>query len=68
MTGFRLVTGFIGYFYIQCMTQTPWPESESELYGLSDLRLLAKLVLTFADKGVSRSQRGESPTAVTSVF
>jgi hypothetical protein len=28
--------------------QTPWPESESELYRLSDPRLSAKLVPTFA--------------------
>jgi hypothetical protein len=30
---------------------TPWPESASELYRLSDHRLLAKLVQTFADRG-----------------
>jgi hypothetical protein len=28
-----------------------WPESASELYRPSDRRLLAKLVLTFADRG-----------------
>jgi hypothetical protein len=38
--------------------QTPWPESASELYRPSDRRLSAKLVPTFADRGVSRSQRG----------
>jgi hypothetical protein len=30
---------------------SPWPESASELYRLSDHRLLAKLVPTFADRG-----------------
>jgi hypothetical protein len=30
--------------------QTPWPESASKLYRLSDICLLAKLVPTFADK------------------
>jgi hypothetical protein len=48
--------------------QTPWPESASELYRQSDSRLSAKLALTFADRGVSSSQRGGSPTAVISVF
>jgi hypothetical protein len=38
--------------------KTPWPESSSER------RLLAKLVPTFADRVVPRSQRGGSPTAV----
>jgi hypothetical protein len=46
---------------------TPWPESEGELYGPSDRRLSAKLVPTFADRGVSRSQRGRSPSAVISI-
>jgi hypothetical protein len=31
--------------------QTPWSESESELYRPSDCRLLAKWLPTFADKG-----------------
>jgi hypothetical protein len=31
--------------------QTPWSESVSELYRLSDRRLSAKLVPTFADRG-----------------
>jgi hypothetical protein len=31
--------------------KTPWPESASELYRLSDRRLSAKLVPTFADRG-----------------
>jgi hypothetical protein len=48
--------------------QTPWPESESELYRPSDGRLPAKLVPTFADRRASRSQRGEFPMAVISVF
>jgi hypothetical protein len=40
--------------------QTLWPESSSELYRPSDRRLSAKLELTFADRGVSRSQRDGS--------
>jgi hypothetical protein len=47
---------------------TPWPESASEIYRPSDLRLSAKLVPTFDDTRVSRSQRGGSPTAVISIF
>jgi hypothetical protein len=31
--------------------QTPWSESASKLYRLSDRHLLAKLVPTFVDKG-----------------
>jgi hypothetical protein len=31
--------------------KTPWPESENEPYRPSDLRLSAKLVPTFADRG-----------------
>jgi hypothetical protein len=31
--------------------KAPWPESASEVYRPSDLRLLAKLVPTFADTG-----------------
>jgi hypothetical protein len=49
-------------------TPTPWPESASELYRPSDRRFSAKLVPTFADRGVSRSQRGGSLTAVISDF
>jgi hypothetical protein len=48
--------------------QTPWPESASELYRPSERHLSAKLVPTFADRGVSRSKRGGSPTAVISIF
>jgi hypothetical protein len=40
---------------------------ESELYRLSDRLLTAKLVATFAARGVSRSQRGRSSTVVISV-
>jgi hypothetical protein len=39
---------------------TPWPQSASELYRPSDRLLSAKLVPTFADRKVSRSQRGGS--------
>jgi hypothetical protein len=48
--------------------QTPCPESASELYRPSDHRFSAKLVPSSADRGVSRSQLGGSPTAVISVF
>jgi hypothetical protein len=40
--------------------ETPWPKSASEFYRPRDHRLLAKLVPTLADRGVSRSQRGRS--------
>jgi hypothetical protein len=40
--------------------QTPWSESASELYWPSDRRLSAKLVPTFADRGVPRGQRDGS--------
>jgi hypothetical protein len=33
-------------------TKTPWPESASELYRASNRRLSAKLVPTFADRGL----------------
>jgi hypothetical protein len=46
----------------------PWPESASELYRPNDCHLLVKLVPTFADRGVSCSQRGRFPTAIISVF
>jgi hypothetical protein len=48
--------------------QTPLPESPGELYRLSDRLLSAKLVPTFADRGVSSSHRGGSPAAVISAF
>jgi hypothetical protein len=34
-----------------CVNLTPWPESASELYRLSDIHLSAKLVPAFADRG-----------------
>jgi hypothetical protein len=40
----------------------------SELYAPSDRCLSAKLVPTFADRGVLCSQRGGSPTAVATIF
>jgi hypothetical protein len=48
--------------------QTLSPESANELYQPSDRSLSAKLVPTFADRGVSSSKRGGSPMAVISVF
>jgi hypothetical protein len=33
------------------VSETPWPESTSELYQPSDSRLSAKLMTTFADRG-----------------
>jgi hypothetical protein len=53
---------------MQTNKQTPWPDSASELYGPRDRCLPAKLVQTFVDRGVLRSKRGESLTAVISVF
>jgi hypothetical protein len=47
---------------------TPWPESVSELYRSSNRRLWGKLVPTFANTGISLSQRGGSSMAVTSDF
>jgi hypothetical protein len=44
------------------LNYTPWPESARELYRPSDRRQL------FADRELSRSQRGRSPTAVISIF
>jgi hypothetical protein len=48
--------------------ETPWPVSASELYRLSDRRLSAKLVSTFADREMSRSQRNGSLKAVISLL
>jgi hypothetical protein len=48
--------------------QTPWPVSARELYRPSNRRLSAKLVLTFADRRVSRSQRGGSLTTAIPIF
>jgi hypothetical protein len=48
--------------------QTPWPESASKLYRPSDRRLLVKLVPTFVDRRMSRSQRRGSPMVVISIF
>jgi hypothetical protein len=47
--------------------KTPWPESASELHWPSDRRL-SKLMPTFADRGMSSSQRGGSRRAVISCF
>jgi hypothetical protein len=47
--------------YVETKKQTSWPESVSELYRPSDRCLSAKLVPTFADVGVSHSQRVGSP-------
>jgi hypothetical protein len=41
--------------------ETPRPESVSELYRSIDLRLSAKLVPTFTDRGASRSHHGGFP-------
>ena len=47
---------------------TPWPQSASELYRQSGRRRSAKLVPTFADRGVSRGQCNGSPRSLISVF
>ena len=54
--------------YRQYRQYTPWPQSARELYRQSGRRRLAKLVPTFADRGVSRGQRNESPQPLISVF
>jgi hypothetical protein len=63
---------FVTYAYnadlSKLKTKLTWPESASELYRPNDRRLSAKIVPTFADRGVSRSQRGGFPTDVISVF
>jgi hypothetical protein len=63
----KLFSQYIHYM-LHIQLKTPWPESRSELYRPSYRRVSAKLVPTFADRGVSRSQRGGSPTDVFSVF
>ena len=50
------------------LNSTPWPYSASELYRQSGRRRSAKLVPTFADRGVSRGQRKGSPRPLISVF
>jgi hypothetical protein len=60
--------GLLFCIKIKNKQQTPWSESASQLHRTCDLRLLAKLVPTFADREVSRSQRGVSPIAVISVL
>jgi hypothetical protein len=39
------------FYFVEYVKNTPWPESESELYGASDRRLSENLVPTFADRG-----------------
>jgi hypothetical protein len=51
-----------------CKKHTPWPESASELHRPSHSRLSAMLMPTYADRRVSRSRRGRSPTALISGF
>ena len=53
---------------IAAVVTTPWPLSASELYRQSGRRWSAKLVPTFADRGVSRGQRNGSPRPLISVF
>jgi hypothetical protein len=48
--------------------RNPWPQAERELYGHSNYILSAKLVITFADKGLACNQHGGSLMAVISVF
>ena len=50
------------------LSKTPWPQSASELYRQSGRRRSAKLVPTFADRGVSRGQSNGSPRPLISVF
>jgi hypothetical protein len=46
--------------------QIPWPESASELYRSGDRSLSPKLVPSFAERAVSRIQRGGSLTELLS--
>jgi hypothetical protein len=48
--------------------KTLWAKFASELYRQSGRRRSAKLVLTFAVRGVSRGQRNGSPRPLISVF
>jgi hypothetical protein len=48
--------------------QILWPESARELYRQSEHRLSAKLMPTFADRVVLRSQRSGSLTAAVLYF
>jgi hypothetical protein len=62
------IVASVAHHLLQNKQQTPWLEVASKLYRPSDRHLSAKLVPTFADGGVSRSQHSGSPTAVISVF
>jgi hypothetical protein len=49
--------------------QTPWPLVRKWTIPTDDSHVLEKfLVPTFADRGVSRGQRGLSPTVVNLIF
>jgi hypothetical protein len=48
--------------------RTPWPESASKLYLPSDRRLSAKLVPTFADRGMLRGQRSVPLRSYSLIF
>ena len=48
--------------------KTLWPSSTSELYRQGGRLRSAKLVPTFADRGVSRGHRNGSPRSLISVF
>jgi hypothetical protein len=43
--------------FIDSKKETPWPQLASEVYRPCDRHLSAKLVPTFADRGVSCNQR-----------
>jgi hypothetical protein len=55
-------------YYYNKNKQIPWPQYARELCRPSNRRLSAKLVPNSADREVSRSQSGGSPTALISVF
>jgi hypothetical protein len=49
---FEFLLGWNSYIILTfIIKKTPWSESASELYRLSDRRLSAKLLLTFAERG-----------------
>jgi hypothetical protein len=57
----RCVQNILASGALNIKKNTQWPESASVLYRPSDLSLSGKLMPTFADRRVSRSQHGGSP-------
>jgi hypothetical protein len=66
LTAFQLCAFLV--FLLQLIKQTPCPDSASELYRPSDLRLSAKLVPSLANIGVVAWSTRRIHMAVFSVF